>query len=190
MSQPDHEVLRRAQRGDEEAFVLIVRQYERPVFNYVLGCVRNHHLAEDITQEVFFRVFQSLSRFSFRSQFTTWLFSVTKNRVLDELRSIERHPQRIVADTDAPSTLRAAEAPFEQRETMEQVWDAIERLDADLKMALLLRDLVGLTYEEIANSLEITLATVKWRIHIARRTVAGELGAEAAAPAVQAAPGS
>src|SRR5206468_8230652 len=89
-AQPDFGVLRKAQRGDERAFSIIVRAYQVPVFNYVLRLVGDRSLAEDLTQEVFLRVYQGLPKFSLRSKFTTWLFQVTKNRVLDELRAIEQ----------------------------------------------------------------------------------------------------
>src|SRR5262249_42101206 len=90
----EHEVVRRAQRGDQAAFALIVREYQTPVFNYVLRMVGgDRELAEDMTQEVFLRVHQNLKRFSFRAKFTTWLFQVAKNRVLDELRSRDRRPR-------------------------------------------------------------------------------------------------
>src|SRR6478736_3398707 len=92
LQQPDPGVLRKAQRGDERAFSLIVRAYETPVFNYVLRLVGDRSLAEDLTQEVFLRVYQGLPKFSLRCRFTTWLFQVTKNRVLDELRANERRP--------------------------------------------------------------------------------------------------
>ena len=83
LEQPDPDVLRRAQRGDERAFALILRAYETPIFNYVYRVVGDRALAEDLTQEVFVRVFQALPRFSLRCKFTTWLFQVTKNRVLE-----------------------------------------------------------------------------------------------------------
>ena len=70
LQQPDPGVLRKAQRGDERAFTLIVRAYETPVYNYVLRLVGDRALAEDLTQEVFLRVFQGLSKFSLRSKFT------------------------------------------------------------------------------------------------------------------------
>ena len=170
LPQPDFGVLRKAQRGDERAFSLIVRAYEVPVFNYVLRLVGDRSLAEDLTQEVFLRVYQGLPGFSLRSRFTTWLFQVTKNRVLDELRAFERRPRAVVAIEDIPP-LEAVDAPLEQVEEMDAVWRAIQELNVDLKMALLLRDVVGLSYNEIADSLEITLATVKWRIYKAREEV-------------------
>ena len=171
LAQPDFGVLRKAQRGDERAFSLIVRAYEVPVFNYVMRLVGgDRQLAEDLTQEVFVRVFQGLPNFSLRSKFTTWLFQVTKNRVLDELRARERKPQSFLTLDDIPP-LEVVDAPPERVETIDAVWRAVAALNPDLKMALLLRDVVGLSYTEIADSLEITLATVKWRIYKAREDV-------------------
>ena len=177
LQQPDLGVLRKAQRGDERAFSLIVRAYETPVFNYVMRLVGDRSLAEDLTQEVFLRVYQGLPKFSLRCKFTTWLFQVTKNRVLDELRASERRPRHLVALDDVPP-LEALDAPIEQGETVDALWRAIEKLSVDLKMALLLRDVTGLSYTEIADSLEITLATVKWRIYKAREEVALALARE------------
>jgi len=196
LTQPDPGVLRKAQRGDERAFTLIVRAYETPVYNYVVRLIGGDRvLAEDLTQEVFIRVFQGLPKFSLRSKFTTWLFQVTKNRVLDELRANERRPRYSVAlDDIAP--LEVVDAPLENVEAMDAVWRSVGNLTPDLKMALLLRDVVGLSYTEIADSLEITLATVKWRIYKAREEVQLALAregitfgeelavAEAAAPAM------
>jgi RNA polymerase sigma-70 factor (ECF subfamily) len=153
LPQPDLGVLRKAQRGDERAFSIIVRTYEQPVYNYVLRLTGDRSLSEDLTQEVFLRVFQ-----------------VTKNRVLDELRAIERRPRAVVNIEDAPP-LEVVDAPAERAETIDAVWRAVEGLNPDLKMALLLRDVVGLSYTEIAETLEITLATVKWRIYKAREEV-------------------
>ncbi len=178
LPQPDPSVLRKAQRGDERAFSIIVRSYETPVYNYVLRLTNGDKaLAEDLTQEVFLRVYQGLPRFSLRCKFTTWLFQVTKNRVLDELRAKERRPLTPVNLDDAPH-LEALDQPAEQVETIDALWRAIDVLPVDLKMALLLRDVVGLSYNEIADSLEITLATVKWRIFKAREDVQVALARE------------
>ncbi len=170
LPQPDPGVLRKAQRGDERAFSIIVRTYEQPVYNYVVRLTGDRVLSEDLTQEVFLRVYQGLPSFSLRSKFTTWLFQVTKNRVLDELRAMERRPRALVALDDIPP-LEAVDAPLERTETIDAVWRAVAALNPDLKMALLLRDIVGLSYTEIAETLEITLATVKWRIYKSREEV-------------------
>jgi RNA polymerase sigma-70 factor, ECF subfamily len=178
LPQPELAILRKAQRGDERAFAIILRMYETPVYNYVLRLTNgDKSLAEDLTQEVFLRVFQGLPRFSLRCKFTTWLFQVTKNRVLDELRAKERRPQSPLNLDDAPQ-LEVADAPAERVEAIDALWRGIDSLPVDLKMALLLRDVVGLSYNEIADALEITLATVKWRIFKAREDVQVALGRE------------
>ncbi len=170
--------------------------YQTPVFNYILRLTGDRSLAEELTQEVFLRVFQGLPRFSLRCKFTTWMFQVTKNRVLDELRARERRPLRPVALDDV-APIEVIDVPFEQTEAIDALWRAIDGLSVDLKMALLLRDIVGLSYNEIADALEITLATVKWRIFKAREDVQLALahegisfGNETEAPAVTGTPES
>ena len=178
LPQPDPQVVRKAQRGDAAAFAELVRAYEEPVFNYVNRLVGDRGVAEDLTQEVFLRVHQSLPGFSFRSKFTTWLFQVTKNRVFDEFRARERRPKTVELDSVRPLVADAVE-PFE---TVEALWRAIERLDVDLKTPLLLRDVVGLSYSEIEDCLEISLPLVKWRIFKAREGVRLALAREGIRP--------
>jgi RNA polymerase sigma-70 factor, ECF subfamily len=170
LQQPDPAVLRRAQRGDERALALIVHAYEQAIFHYILRMVGDRTLAEDLTQDVFMRVYQGLPRFSLRSQFTTWMFQIARNRVVDELRAAERRPRSLVA-IDELTPLVSVDAPVERVEAVDLLWRAVAELSPDLKEALLLRDVVGLSYNEISDALEITLATVKWRIFKAREQV-------------------
>src|SRR5207247_11142096 len=87
-----------------------------------------------------------------------------------ELGAMDRRPRALVSPEAVPP-LEVVDAPVERNETIQAVWRAVEALNPDLKMALLLRDVVGLSYTEIAESLEVTLATVKWRIYKAREEV-------------------
>jgi RNA polymerase sigma-70 factor (ECF subfamily) len=175
LPQPDPDVLRRARRGDERAFALIVRQYQTPLFNYVVRVLcGDRAFAEDLCQEIFLRVYQALPAFDSRCQFTTWLFQVAKHRVVDELRARERRGRPSV-QLDAVPNLHLAVAPTDAVDSMDAVWRAIGALNVDLRMALLLRDVVGLSYAEIAEALDTTLTTVKWRIYKARETVVAEL---------------
>jgi RNA polymerase sigma-70 factor, ECF subfamily len=180
LPQPELSILRRAQRGDSHAFASLVTAYETPVYNYILRIVGDRMLAEDLTQDVFLRIHHGLAGFSLRCRFTTWLFQVAKNRVLDELRARERRPYPDGLDDVA--RLEVVDAPPERIETIDAVWRAVAALNPDLKMALLLRDVVGLSYAEIADSLEITLATVKWRIYKAREEVQLALAREGIGP--------
>jgi RNA polymerase sigma-70 factor (ECF subfamily) len=185
LAQPDAAVLRRAQRGDERAFAVIVHAYERLVYTYVLHLVSDRRLAEDLTQDVFVKVYRGLPSFDARSAFTTWLFQIAKNTVIDELRAIERRPQAVCIDDVLMPTL--VESRFEQAAPIEALWSAVGALNIELRTALLLRDIVGLSYSEIADSLEITLTTVKWRIHKARGSVQAALEHEGfgSAPSVE-----
>jgi RNA polymerase sigma-70 factor (ECF subfamily) len=184
LAQPHPAVLRRAQRGDSDAFSELVRSYHVPVFNYVLRLTGDRPLAEDVTQEVFLRLLRGLSQFSGRSTFTTWLFQIAKHRAYDELRALERRPAMTHA-VDALDTL--ASIPAENGDTIERIWDVIGELDPDLRTALLLRDVVGLSYREIGDVLDIPLSTVKWRIYIARERVADAVHADEDAGARRAA---
>ena len=178
LPQPDPDILRLARRGDERAFAVIVRQYQGPLFNYIARVLAGDlALAEDMCQEVFLRIYQALPGFDSRCQFTTWMFQVAKHRVVDELRARERRGRPAI-DIDVVAHLHASTVESESIEEMDAVWRAIGSLSLDLKMALLLRDVVGLSYAEIADSLDTTLATVKWRIYKARETVASELQAQ------------
>ena len=157
---------------------MIVRQYQTPLYNYVARVLASDRsLAEDLCQEVFLRVYQALPGFDNRCQFTTWLFQVAKHRVVDELRARERRGRPTI-ELEAVPHLTLTPPPSDSIEEMDIVWRAIGTLNVDLKMALLLRDVVGLSYAEIADALETTLATVKWRIYKAREIVAAELSRE------------
>jgi RNA polymerase sigma-70 factor (ECF subfamily) len=132
--------------------------------------VGDRALAEDLTQDVFLRVFRGLRGYSRRARFTTWLFQVAKNRVIDEMRAAERRPRTLLAIEDAPQ-LEVVDAPIERSEAIQFLLCEVDKLSPDLKEALLLRDIAGLSYNEISDTLDVTLATVKWRIFKAREEV-------------------
>jgi len=176
LAQLDENVVRRAQRGDRDAFDLLVRTYQDPVFNHVFHLVGDRGLAEDLTQDVFVRVYQRLPSFSFRSRFTTWLFQIAVNRVVDEIRSQERRPRP--AELPVDDLLAVADRSSEHSETIDAIWRAVEKLNLDLKSALLLRDVAGFSYAEMAETLGVSLATVKWRIYKAREDVQAALAKE------------
>jgi RNA polymerase sigma-70 factor (ECF subfamily) len=167
--QLDPRVVQRAQRGDEQAFSAIVTEYQGAVFNFVLRSVGDRELAEDLTQDVFLRAWRSLPSYGYRAQLTTWLFQVAKNVVLDSVRAQKSRPRSVELVPELTPAI--ADSPIEQSETIDALWTAIGELNFDLKSPLLLRDVVGLSYKEIADTLLIPLSTVKWRIYAAREAV-------------------
>lgn len=176
MNQPDPRVLARAAAGDDRAFEEIVREYWRPLYHYVHRMVGDPGDAEDICQDVCINLHHGLRTFEDRSRFTTWLFQVAKHRVIDHLRSRERPLPTVIDDAVWLVGSPSPEPQLERREDQRALWAAIGQLNPDLKAALLCRDLVGLSYQEIAEVLDATLATVKWRIFKAREEVQRLLG--------------
>jgi RNA polymerase sigma-70 factor (ECF subfamily) len=170
LEQPDQAVLLAAKRGDADAFAWIFETYQVPVRSYVSRMLGDRPLAEDLTQEIFIRVHQSLKSFNGRSLFTSWLFQIAKNRLIDEFRSRDRQAGREVEYDDLLTT-PAVEPTGDTRETVSAIWAAVAALEVNLKTPLLLRDVAGLSYLEIAEVLEINNGLVKWRIYKAREAI-------------------
>jgi RNA polymerase sigma-70 factor, ECF subfamily len=167
IEQPDATILRKARRGDERAFAVIVRQYESRLFSYILRSVQDWALAEELMQDVLLRVYRALPGFTGES-FTSWLFEIAKNRVIDEHRLRVRHPRAIVP-LDAAATAETVDGNLGVREPLERIWAAIAELRLDLQTPLLLREIAGMSYAEIADMLGLSLPTVRWRIFLARQ---------------------
>jgi len=167
--QLDVALIIRARCGDEAAFAEIVRAHERLIYNFILREVHDRALAEDLTQDVFFRAWRALPAFGFRSQLTTWLYQVARNILIDHRRHLGRRISEIEL---LPELVPAvADQALELGEIVGALWGAIQELDPSLQMPLLLRDVAGLSYNEIGTSLDIPLSTVKWRIYQARAAI-------------------
>jgi RNA polymerase sigma-70 factor, ECF subfamily len=183
LAQPDRGLLERARLGEERAFEELMLTYQGPVLAYVYRMVGDMELAQDLVQDVFLRLYRRLRSFRGQCLFTTWLFQIAKNRVLDELRAQARRPSHALELTDA---IVAPEHPIardgEIDETVSAIWQSVARLAVEVKMPLLLRDVAGLSYREIAETLEIELSMVKWRIYTARETIQAALAAQQLSP--------
>lgn len=174
LKQPEPAILRAAQRGDETAFAWIFHTYQRPILSHVSRMFNGDLIADDVTQEIFIRADISLSRFDRSSLFTSWLFHIAKNRIVDEHRTRARRPLSSLSPMwwiDSSDL----EPSIETREVLAAIWLSVGTLDERLKSALLLRDVSGLSYREIAEVLEIDIGNVKWRIFKAREAVQNDL---------------
>jgi len=175
-------LIARAQAQDDTAFDQIVRLYADRIYNYVRRMVGHPQDAEDITQEVFLRAYQGLHQFDGRASFSTWLFRIATNLCIDHKRRQQRRVQTVpyhrdeeeeeegdweFADTSQPSALD--QLLSKELETV--VEQAVERLSPKLKTVLLLYDVEGLSYEQIAETLGIPIGTVKSRLFAAREQV-------------------
>src|SRR5262245_44485961 len=178
-SSPDEtEVLiERCLSGDEHAWALIVGQYWRKVFNVAYKFVGGHEEAEDLTQDVFLKVFKSLSTFDRRANFQTWLISVSRNLCIDHYRSARKEREAINRDIDASELTPVSKdlgpfAALEQRDRVTLLRRALTALPETLRTAVVMRDIQQLSYQEIADRLRLPEGTVKSRINRGRTELA------------------
>jgi len=171
------DLIERCLTGDQAAWDAIVRQHWRKVFNVAYKFVGRHDLAEDLTQDVFLKLYRSLSTFDRRANFQTWLISVSRNLCIDHYRSARKERESINRDLDpaelaSPAPGVSAYARLESRDRVEMLREALALLPPSLRTAVMLRDLEELTYQEIADRLRVPEGTVKSRINRGRTELA------------------
>jgi RNA polymerase sigma-70 factor (ECF subfamily) len=173
-------LIQRCLQGDQLAWDAIVRQYRRKVFNVAYKFVGRHEEAEDLTQDVFLKIFKSLGTFDRRANFQTWLISVSRNLCIDHYRSIRQERQAIDHHTDPNELSPATHEPgpmatLEQQDRVILLRDALAALPETLRKAVLMRDIQELTYQEIADQLGLPEGTVKSRINRGRTELARQI---------------
>lgn len=174
--------------GNQTAWETIVRQHWRKVFNLAYKFVGKHDEAEDLTQDIFLKIFKALATFDRRANFQTWLISISRNLCIDHYRSVRKERETIAREVDA-ATLSPASveisplASLERRDLRELVRQALDHLPPALRTAVVLRDLQELSYQEIADQLGLPEGTVKSRINRGRIELARQIRRQQAAQA-------
>ncbi|MFN7983082.1 MAG: sigma-70 family RNA polymerase sigma factor [Vicinamibacterales bacterium] len=181
-SSPDdiETLIQRCLQGDQAAWERIVRLHWRRVFNVAYKFVGTHDQAEDLTQDIFLKVFKSLETFDRRANFQTWLISVSRNLCIDHYRSVRKERQTIDRDVDAneltPAAVEAGPiAALEQRDRVTLLREALASLPDTLRTAVLMRDIQELSYQDIATRLDLPEGTVKSRINRGRTELARQI---------------
>jgi RNA polymerase sigma-70 factor (ECF subfamily) len=181
----DSKLVRRVQKGDKGAFDILVLKYQHKIVNLVMRYVRDPEQAMDISQEAFIKAYRALPRFRGDSAFYTWLYRIAVNTAKNHLAAQRRRPTDIELDLQDPeqfdlhARLKETDTPEavmisrEMRETVEQ---AIQSLPDDLRTAIILRELDGMSYEEIAETMECPVGTVRSRIFRARDAISKKVG--------------
>jgi RNA polymerase sigma-70 factor (ECF subfamily) len=175
-----------ARRGDQSAFSRLVEAYQRPVFNLTYRMLGNVEEAEDAAQEAFLRAYSRLSQYDPEMKFSTWLFSIANHHCIDRLRK-RRTTQISIDDNPVLQNLEGDEVRPEphalQQEVRIEVQSLLERLAPEYRTPLVLRYWEEMSYEEIAEAMQVTVATVKSRLFRARQQLAAIYQQqEAAAP--------
>ena len=171
----EQELVQAARKGDESAFEELVRQYEKRIYRLALRMCNNSDDAFEIAQEAFLSAWRGLKFFRGDSSFATWLYRLASNAAVDFLRREKRQSggERISLDdeenyTEPPDPGPSPQQHAEQGELRQVLGQALETLSPEHRQVLLLRELQGLSYEEISDALELDLGTVKSRIARAR----------------------
>jgi RNA polymerase sigma-70 factor (ECF subfamily) len=173
-------LIQRCLQGDERAWDAIVHQYRRKVFNVAYKFVGQHEEAEDLTQDIFLKIFKSLGTFDRRANFQTWLISVSRNLCIDHYRSVRLERQAIDHQVDPNELSPAAREPgpiaaIEQQDRVVLLREALAALPATLRAAVVMRDIQELSYQEIADRLRLPEGTVKSRINRGRTELARQI---------------
>ena len=181
----DQQLVERAQRGDKRAFELLVVKYQRKLGRLLSRMVRDPGEVEDVTQEAFIKAYRALPNFRGESAFYTWLYRIAINTAKNYLVSMGRRaPTTTEFDNEDAESFDDAEAlrdtatPENEllgREIADTVNRAVEALPEDLRTAITLREIEGLSYEEIAGVMNCPIGTVRSRIFRAREAIAAEL---------------
>lgn len=184
---PDRELVDRWKAGDEAAFSVLVERHEQRVFRLLSRMMGNREEAEDVAQETFLSLHRHGRSFRNEARFSTFVYRVAANAALNRRRSLGRARARLqklmvrqAAGDDLPSTPRGPENALEGSETTQQVQRALDGLTPSMRMPLVMYEIEGLSYSEIANSLGVAEGTVKSRIHRARDVLRRELSGLAA----------
>lgn len=185
---PDSLLVDRVKRGDMHAFEMLVVKYQRRIQRLVARMVRDPDQVEDIAQETFIRAYRALPQFRGESAFYTWLYRIAVNTAKKTLMDMKRDP--VVTESalasrgesnetssleNELSTTETPEAVLASREIAQTVNAAIEALPEDLRQAIVLREIEGLAYEEIASAMNCPIGTVRSRIFRAREAIAQRL---------------
>ncbi|MBA2662016.1 MAG: sigma-70 family RNA polymerase sigma factor [Bradymonadaceae bacterium] len=182
MEDNDLQLVERAQKGDRDAFKELVEKYQRKVYSICFGMLKNPDDSMDVSQEVFIKVYRYLEKFNQQSSFYTWLYRITVNMCIDHIRKNSRmrsvdYDDSIARQDDVegdenilPSTLGInPDKVYGRKELRKKMLEALETLSEKHRTILILREVEGLSYEEIADVLNISKGTVMSRLFHARR---------------------
>ena len=174
----DAECVRRVQRGEVDAFETLVRRHEKTIFNLVYRMLGDTEESAEVSQEVFLSAFRAAGQFRGDANFSTWLYRIAINHASTRRKTLNSRQRKVVPIESADSLHDPEPGPLEileKQEIREKVQFALNQLEPDDAAVILLRDLQDVSYNEVAQVLEIPVGTVKSRLHRARQALKSRL---------------
>lgn len=172
----DQELVSLAKKGDIKAFEQLVFRYEKPIFGYVKRFLTHKESAEDVTQEIFIKIFRSLNTFNSEYKFKTWIYTIATNTVYDWLRKAKKSKELfIIDDPDINFETISEDAPYNKLEDKELIDNALKNIKPVYQSVIVLFYRDGLLYEEIAEVLKVPINTVKTYMSRAKKALGEEL---------------
>jgi len=169
------QTVERCREGDEDAWSALVNTTLRPIYRLCASYAPTAAEAEELTQEVFFKLWENLHRYNTGSNFMAWAWRVAKNLIIDSYRRSRREREAAWLDPEILDRLPGSDDPHQQterRQRLRLIGTALRQLDEDLSSLILMRDFAGLSYREISEALALPLGTVKSRLNRARMELA------------------
>ncbi len=189
LNDPDFELVKAAKKGDQEAFSELVEKYSHQVFALCIKILNDYGEAEDLTQEVFLKVYKNIKKFKGKSKFSTWLYQITLNAAINRVNYLKKRHHYDISSINVTSVRggdedygidladpsRTSEDDVIGKETYQIILKAINELPEEFRVVILLRDVEEKSYQEIAEILNVPEGTVKSRIHRAREILKKKL---------------
>ncbi len=172
----EEKLIKKAQKGNKKAFEKLILQHEDHIYAIALKVLKNEADAYDAAQEICFKIYQKIDQFKFESAFSTWVHRLAVNTAIDEYRKLKRKLQKEYSYdqpiTEDGSTMKdfiqdsgdTPESNLVRQEQIQMVWEALEKLKDEQKNIIIMKDLQGQSYQEISESLQLNMGTVKSRL--------------------------
>ncbi|WP_432405400.1 RNA polymerase sigma factor [Wukongibacter sp. M2B1] len=176
----DIEIIEKILKGDISAFEILINKYNKKIFGYIIRSVRYKHIAEELTQEVFLKIYRNLNKFDKNLSFSVWLFTIARNTTIDYLKSSKsQYTYELNEDLDSNRMNNTLQNPLdiiEKKENGEILYRIINSLPNKYKELIVLKYFEELSYCEISKRLDMPVNKVKWRLYEARKKIIKAFG--------------
>ncbi len=171
----DSYLVEKCLQGDRSAFSAIVERYKRQIYSITYSMTHNHADADDLSQDTFIKAYENLRKFKLGTNFRSWLRRIAVNICIDHLRHKKRFPENGLDDHPEMLSSHNPHNNVESSESMENIMAAVDSLPVDQRTVVILREMQGLGLKEIAETMNCSESTIRWRLHYARKKLRKKL---------------